>query len=257
MKGKKLVFVAIGTILAVIAVSCAAVPPAMDITVERTDERIARGKYLAEGIGACGACHTPGTFEGNVFVQDQGKYIAGGFMLEEEGLGTIYAPNISQDMETGIGGWTDGEIIRAIREGVRKDGSVLFPVMPYPAYKDISDNDVKAIVAYLRTVKPISNKVPKTSLAFPLGMLWPIIGAPNPTVRDVADPPTGDTVALGKYLVAVGHCAECHTPRKGNSPEPDLEKFMAGGGAFNGPWGTSYSANLTPHKETGLTETDD
>ena len=252
---KALVFVVICLVLVMVAVSCTDIPPPSDVVVELTEERIARGKYLVEGIAACSNCHTPGTYEGNTFTQDEEKHLAGGFLFEEDGFGTIYARNITQDVQTGIGGWTDGEIIRAIREGVSKDGSVLISVMPYPAYKDISDNDVMAIVAYLRTIKPVSNKVAKTSLAFPLNILWPIIGDPNPAVRDIPDPPTGDPVEQGKYLVALGDCVWCHTPAK--RFEPDMSMLMAGGKELKGPWGTSYSANLTPDPETGLTETDD
>ena len=254
---KRLSLVVLVPILTALVVSCSEIPPAIDVVVELAPERIARGKYLVEGIAACASCHTPGRFEGNNFIQDKEKHLAGGFMLEQEGLGIINVPNITPDVETGIGAWTDGEIIRAIREGVGKDGKVLFPMMPYIVLKDMSDNDVKAIVAYLRSIPPVKNEVEASRYAFPLNILWPFMASANPAVGNVPDPPSTDPVAQGKYLVSVGHCSECHTPRNGDSPEPDMTKFLVGGMPFNGPWGTSYSANLTPDKETGLTETDD
>jgi len=224
----------------------------MDVKVELTDEQIARGKYLVEGVSACGACHTPGPqggafhFEADLVAE---KHLAGAKF--EEDVFTVYSSNITPDVETGIGSWTDGEIIRAIREGVDKDGKTLFVLMPYVDFKDMSDNDVKAVVAYLRTIPPVKNKVPEPTvqrIAFPLNIIIPLSTRPNPAVRDVPDPPAGDPVARGKYLTTIGGCIGCHTPGQ----PPDMSKRMAGGNAFKGPWGTVYAANLTPDPETGV-----
>jgi len=121
--------------------------------VSRVDAQnlVERGKYLVEVIGACGNCHTPKGPNGDLAE----KHLAGGFVIEEA-FGKAVGRNITQDKETGIGSWTDREIIRAIREGKAKDGGILGPPMPFPLYKDLSDNDVKAMVAYLRTVKPVN-----------------------------------------------------------------------------------------------------
>jgi len=238
--------------LALVAVSCATIPPVMDVKVELTEERIARGEYLVEAVVGCGICHTPGPQGGALYLEGdpmEEKHLAGAKM-EDPDI-TAYSANITQDVETGIGSWTDGEIIRAIREGVNKGGKVLFPLMPYVDFKDMSDNDVRAIVAYLRTVPPVKNKVPEPRaqrVAFPLNILIPLFAGPNPPVRDVPDPPAGDPVARGKYLTTLGGCLACHT-----SGYPfDMSKRMAGGTPFKGYWGTVYAANLTPDPETGV-----
>ena len=108
-----------------------------------------RGDYLVNGIVACGNCHTPRNADATT---NDDMRLAGGFLIEEPAF-RAYAPNISQDHETGIGSWTDDEIMRAIREGVRRDGTIIGPPMPIPSYREMSDNDVRAIVAYLRTLQ--------------------------------------------------------------------------------------------------------
>src|SRR5215510_12198324 len=108
---------------------------------------LARGTYLMNGIVACGNCHTPQTPQGPV----AGKELAGGTPFRE-GFGVAYAPNITPDAETGIGKWTDEQIIAAIREGKRPDGTIIGPPMPIVLYRGISDDDARAIVAYLRKV---------------------------------------------------------------------------------------------------------
>lgn len=113
-----------------------------------------RGKYLVEVLGACGSCHTPKGPQGDI----PEKHMAGGFKLNEA-FGVAVSSNITPDKETGIGKWTDGQIIAAIY-GIRPDGRQLLPPMPWPYYKGkISDGDLKAILAYLRSLKPIQNKV--------------------------------------------------------------------------------------------------
>jgi len=200
-----------------------------------------RGKHLVEVLAACGNCHTPKGPQGDL----PDKILAGGFVIEEE-FGKAITSNITPDKETGIGNWTDAEIIRAIREGKGKDGKTFGPPMPYYLYRRLSDNDVKAIVAYLRTVKPIKNQVPRSQYKIPLPPSY------GPPVTSVPDPPKTNLVKYGEYLAGpVAHCAECHTPQ--NPPgRPDQSKFFAGGFPFSGPYGTSYSANLTPDKETGI-----
>ncbi|MBI1894259.1 MAG: cytochrome c [Candidatus Rokubacteria bacterium] len=114
-----------------------------------------RGKYLVEVLAACGNCHTPKGPQGDL----PDKILAGGFVIEEE-FGKAITPNITPDKETGIGNWTDEQLIRAIN-GVSVSGRPLLPPMPWPYYAGkIADADMKAIVAYLRSLKPIKNKVP-------------------------------------------------------------------------------------------------
>src|SRR5512139_3233667 len=120
-------------------------------------DRLERGRYLVESIVACGNCHTPQGPNGPL----AGKTLAGGFLIEEKAF-TAYAPNITPDPETGIGRWSEAQIATAIREGRRPDGSLIGPPMPIGFYRGISDSDLAAIVAYVRSVPAVSNRVPRT-----------------------------------------------------------------------------------------------
>ena len=196
-----------------------------------------RGKYLMTSIVACGNCHTPKGPQGEL----PGMELAGGFKIEEE-FGAAMASNITPDPETGIGKWTDEQIITAIREGKRPDGSIIGPPMPIPLYRGMSDDDVRAIVAYLRQVKPVANKVAKSQYKLPLPPTW------GPPVGAVSAPPKTDKVAYGGYLAGpLGHCLECHSS-PGPNGAPDLKNSLgAGGMRFHGPFGESISTNITPN----------
>lgn len=222
------------TCVALATLTMAPAPAAAETPVER-------GRYLVEVIGACGNCHTPKGPQGDL----AGKHLAGGFRIEEA-FGVAVASNITPDRETGIGAWGDAEIIRAIREGRGPDGRTLGPPMPFYLYRGISDRDVKAMVAYLRTVPPVRNVVAPSHYLVALPVSY---GGP---VGTVPDPPRGDRLRYGEYLAKnVAHCADCHTPRTADQ-RPDLARLFAGGFAFKGPFGVSYSANLTPDPETGI-----
>jgi mono/diheme cytochrome c family protein len=211
-------------------------------TAVHAETAVERGRYLVEVLGACGNCHTPKGPQGDL--RDQ--HLAGGFEIPEEGLGVAVASNITPDRDTGIGAWSDQEIIRAIREGKRPDGRILGPPMPFYLYRRLSDTDVRAIVAYLRTVKPVRNAVPPSRFTITLPPSW------GPPVGSVPDVPRTDLVRYGEYLAGpVAHCVDCHTPRT-STGAPDETKFAAGGFAFHGPWGVSYSTNLTPDPDTGI-----
>lgn len=202
---------------------------------------VARGRYLVEVLGACGNCHTPKGPQGDL----PGKHLAGGFELDDT-FGTWITPNITPDPETGIGRWTDAEIIRAIREGKRPDGRTLGPPMPFDLYRRLADSDVQAMVAYLRTVPPVRHVVPRSQYKIPLPDSY------GPPVGAVPDPPRQDPVRYGEYLAGpVAHCIECHTPFRPDG-HPDTSRLGAGGFAFPGPYGVSYATNLTPDVETGL-----
>ncbi len=203
------------------------------------ETRLERGRYLMQSIVACGNCHTPQGPNGPL----PGMELAGGLKIEDKPF-TAYSSNITPDRDTGIGKWSDAQIITAIREGRRPNGSIIGPPMPVGLYRDLSDNDVKAIVAYLRSVKAVRNAVPKSEYRMPLPPSY------GPPVRQVAATPRQDLVAYGKYLAGpAGHCIECHSP-PGPQGAPDIEnKLGAGGFSFFGPWGTSVSPNITP---TGL-----
>lgn len=204
-----------------------------------------RGTYLVRGVAGCGNCHTPKDAEGKPI---KGKELAGGLTFDLP-IGRIVARNITPDKETGIGAWTDAQIIAAIREGKRPDGTIIGPPMAIEFYSHISDTDVQAIVAYLRSVKPVRNKLAKSAYKIPLPASY------GPPVTHVPDVPRTDKVAYGAYLAGpVGHCMECHTPfdKPGHL---DMSRLGAGGRelpAFNTPDGVVISRNVTPDKDTGL-----
>jgi len=206
-------------------------------TTGNAETPLERGTYLMNSIVACGNCHTVQTPDGPL----PGMELAGGMEIPEPGAFTARAPNITPDPETGIGKWTDDEIITAIREGRRPDGTLIGPPMPIGLYRGMSDTDARAIVAYLRSVPPVVNKVAKSDYAIPLP---PNYGPPVGSVPDVSP---DDKVAYGAYLAGpAGHCMECHSA-PGPNGAPDFENALgAGGFQFHGPWGTSVSANITP-----------
>lgn len=214
--------------------------PASDVPADV----LARGEYLVEGIVGCGNCHSSRTEDGEFI---EGMEYAGNFVIEEPGF-TAYAPNITPDPDTGIGTWTDEEIIRAVREGIRPDGSVMGPPMSYPFYREISDNDMEAMVAYLRTVPPVRNEVPASTYNVPLPPNW------GPPLGEVPDVPRDDQVAYGRYLAhSLGHCTDCHTPLV--EGQHDFSRIGAGGNVFHSPFGYSWTviaANITQHPEAGI-----
>jgi mono/diheme cytochrome c family protein len=115
-----------------------------------------RGKYLVT-IASCHDCHTPGYFLGK---PDMARFLGGSEVgFELPGLGVFYGPNLTPDKETGLGSWTDAQIIAAIQKGTRPDGRMLAPVMPWHAFAALTPQDAQAIVAYLRSLPPIKNKV--------------------------------------------------------------------------------------------------
>ena len=152
------------------------------------------------------------------------------------------ASNITQDRETGIGAWTDAQIALAIREGKRPDGRLIGPPMPIELYRGISDADLAAMVAYLRTVRPVRNAVAASRYEIPLP---PSYGPPVARVAAPADNP----VARGAYLAGpLGHCTECHTPM-GAQGQRDWSRTGAGGPPIHGPWGAAVPSNITPHAD--------
>jgi mono/diheme cytochrome c family protein len=223
-------------------------PPAPPATaavqkIPDSTDQLAHGRYLVETIAGCGNCHTPHLPDGSL---DPNMAFAGAFVIADPGF-KAYARNITPDMETGIGSWTDDQIVNAIRNGQRPDGTFLGPPMSFAWYKRMSDTDVRAIVAYIRTVKPIRNEVPKSTYEFPLNGYGPM-------VTSVPDVPKTDIVKYGEYLAGpVSHCMDCHTPVvKGVQ---DLTKLGAGANVFAKPfifeW-TAIAANVTPEPGIGL-----
>jgi mono/diheme cytochrome c family protein len=199
-----------------------------------------RGKYLMEGVVACGNCHYARGEKGQPLFE---KGLSGGMLFDEPPF-KAYAANITPDKQTGIGNWTDAQLAKAIREGVRPDKSIIGPPMPIEFYRHLSDDDLAAIIAYLRAQPAVRNEVPKSKYNMPLPPSY------GPALRTVKAPPAGDKVKYGEYLANIGHCMECHTPRD-DKGMIERAKLGSGGQVFKGPWGESVSRNLTPH-ESGL-----
>jgi mono/diheme cytochrome c family protein len=226
-----------------------AVAPPSSIRVAMTSERIARGKRLFEVVMDCDGCHSEhdnSRFGRPVVEGGRGK----GYVFPKEiGLpGIVVACNITPDRETGIGAWTDGEKIRAIREGIGRDGGALFPMMPYTYYRSLSDEDAQSIVAYMNTLPPIRNALPRSAIQFPVSLM--IKAAPQPVAGPIVAPDSLDRMKYGEYLSTIAACAECHTQATRGEPAPGMR--LAGGREFRTPIAVVVSANITPDAETGI-----
>lgn len=242
-----LVFVALAAIgVSYLTLRKPAQRPAPAEKVELTPERVARGKYLVRHVGACLDCHSDRSLSAYALPFKLENEGAKGFVWDAkmDFPGTLAAANLTPDPETGLGKWTDGEIIRAIREGVDRDGNALFPIMPYQHLRHLSDDDAKAIVAYLRTLKPVKYATPKKALDVPLNFVEKFI--PQPLTAPVVAPDRSNPVKYGEYLVSIASCAECHTPKddKGNAL-PGQE--FSGGWEMHTPAFKVKTANITPH----------
>ena len=203
---------------------------------------VERGKYLVNTIMTCQNCHTP---KGEKGVPQFQRDLSGGLSWDEPPF-KVTASNITQDKQTGIGAWSDSELKRALIKGVRPNGVSLAPIMPTEFYEILTPRDLDAIVAYLKTVKPISNKSPAPEYRIPL-QRHVLPGAE----KAYSENDLKDKVKHGFYLVTIGHCMECHTPMiKGRR---DFANALGKGGfEFKGPWGVSVSRNITSHKENGI-----
>ncbi|WP_128544832.1 c-type cytochrome [Larkinella soli] len=249
-----LLFVLVGIVIlagigvAYIKLALPNVGPPPEITVKADSAQIARGKYLAHHVAICIDCHSERDWKassGPLVAGTEGK--GGEAFKREMGFpGNYFAPNLTP---AHLSNWTDGEIYRAITTGVSKDGRALFPLMPYPNFAQVDPEDVKSIIAYIRTLKPIENRaIPASESDFPMNLIINTIPAKREATQR---PDPADTVAYGKYLITFASCGDCHTPTddKGNKlPGMDL----AGGRVFPMPTGTVRSLNITPDRETGI-----
>jgi mono/diheme cytochrome c family protein len=217
-----------------------------DRRFERTPERRERGRYLAENVMACFDCHSEKNWNATGAPPAEGK-VGAGRDWTVDGINWLVAPNITPDVETGAGTWTDDMLARAIREGIGHDGRALFPVMPYTIYREMSDEDLAAVVVFLRSLTPVRNALPPTKIPFPLSRS--IQSVPQPLTEAVPPTDPSDTLKRGAYLVKMGNCDSCHTPQDKGQPIRGLE--FAGGYQLKYPGGEVTSANLTPHA-TGI-----
>lgn len=206
-----------------------------------TDDAIDKGRYLT-ALAGCVTCHTGAAPESIPF--------AGGHELKTP-FGTFYTPNITPDTVTGIGAWSDTQFLRALKEGIRPDGSHYFPSFPYTSYVNMADADALLIFEYLKTLTPVSNTVPDHDMSPPFSWRWLQAGWKflffdrDGELPEGADP----TVQRGAYLVnALGHCGECHTPRNDLGGVDKSRAFA--GNRFDSALGRV--PNITPDKETGI-----
>jgi mono/diheme cytochrome c family protein len=199
---------------------------------------VERGEYLTRAAD-CEVCHTA----------ENGTPFAGGlaFVLP---FGTIYSTNITPDVETGIGSYTDANFLDAVRKGIGRGHAKLYPAMPYPSYTYMSDADALAIMAYLFTIKPVHAPAPKNTLAFPFNQrslmsVWSAFF--NPDKRFEPNVDRSAEWNRGAYLVeAMGHCGECHTPRNLFFALNNRQKF---GGFVQAGW---RAYNITADRSSGV-----
>jgi mono/diheme cytochrome c family protein len=253
--------------LAVLAVSAAAlnggchrryIRPVSDEPIAPNPDRLARGSYLVNQVLACGACHTSRE-HGEPLIEPErtDAFLGGGNIYVQKGMGTLWVPNISADLETGIGRWKDDELLRALRDGVLPDEHFMLPIMPFAAYQHLSDEDARAVVTYVRSAPAYHQAKPRQEdrLGFMPKLLFRAVGVQmHSPISGVAPPDRANRVEYGHYLVRVAACSECHslTP-KGPRLETD-PLYLAGSEA---PWedpalGKVYARNLTGDAETGL-----
>jgi mono/diheme cytochrome c family protein len=209
----------------------------------QTNTPVAEGQYIFALAGGC-ACHT---------VPKETPHAGGrAFPIP---FGTVYSTNITQDKETGLGAWSNQQIQDAMVKGIRRDGSWILPVMPYEKYSGMAQEDLKALVAYLRTLKPVKKPTPELKTWAPFArslgvpMFLKIYGRFS---NSPSQAPKGG-VERGRYLVEhVSLCGDCHTPRN-SIGVPKQSFYLAGASQKIGPLGEAVP-NITPDKETGIGE---
>jgi mono/diheme cytochrome c family protein len=212
---------------------------------EATPARVARGKYIATAEAHCMDCHSERDWKTHGGPAKQGLEGAGWDVpaAENHMPGRVFASNITPDAETGLGAVSDDAIARAVREGVGHDGRALF-MMPWENFRGLSDDDVGALIAYLRTLAPVSKRREVTQIAAPVR--WIVKAMPKPLTAPVAATTTTDPIARGRHLSEVGQCQSCHTPVDArHQPLPGMA--FAGGQEFVLGGVTYRSANITPH----------
>jgi mono/diheme cytochrome c family protein len=234
-----------------------AIPPPPATPDASAPASIVRGEYLVRSVAGCGECHTPRDAEGNL---EQGVWLSGvanrfDLTLDDDTTGGVSAPNLTP---AALSSWTDAQVKAAFLNGVARDGTPLFPLMPYYAYHNMSDADADAIVAYLRVIPSIPNTTPpRQTLPVSLGAPAPPIplsSIPDTTLS--ATDPNHAAAEQGRYLAGqVGFCLDCHTVwRLGATSPLDLTQAFAGGRSFSSrDWvvpppapSVVYSTNVTP-----------
>jgi mono/diheme cytochrome c family protein len=204
----------------------------------RGADLVKRGEYLTRAAD-CVVCHTA----------QGGQPFAGGLAFKTS-FGTLYSPNITADRETGIGDWSDADFVRALHEGVSSDGSHLYPALPYESYTLTTDDDARAIKAYLFSLPSVRYRPPADALKFPFNQRWLMAiwsAFYNPNHRFQPHTDRSPEWNRGAYLVeALGHCGDCHTPRNLAQALDNRDKFA---GAITEGW---RAYNITADRASGL-----
>jgi mono/diheme cytochrome c family protein len=215
--------------------------PLTERRYEPTAQRVARGEYLVTAVSGCLYCHSELDWQAPGFPVKAGTE-GKGRSWADEGLPWITAPNLTPDRETGTGDWSDDTLARAIREGITHNGRALFPLMPYHQYKFMADEDLAAVIAYVRTLKPVRATAPPSAIPFPVNRL--INTLPEPIEAPVPEPDRTNAVEYGGYLVRMGVCRDCHTPADAQGQAiPGMD--FGGGLVLTGPYGQVASLNIT------------
>jgi mono/diheme cytochrome c family protein len=218
----------------------------------------ARGEYLVKHLLICGDCHTTPDPTTGQPSQDPTKFLAGGRLFAfpapiDGGMGMVYAKNLTPDNATGIGMWSESQIVDALTVGVDDQGMPLFPIMPYYMFGNLTMDDAMSIAKYLKTLPAATNAVPEDNIAVPQAA---------PRIDDTKVPHTTlastdqsfGAAERGRYLVEVS-CIECHTKHTppGSPQVIDFTKVFAGGETFPlAPGLTTISGNITPDNTTGI-----
>lgn len=229
-------------------IGCGSKPPTAEgpkplaFPLEKTTARMNRGNYLVNNIVGCLDCHSESQWKEPDAPPKPGMS-GGGQIFPMDGLpGKVVASNISSDKETGAGNWSDEDFYKAMTQGIGKNGRTLFPLMPYMHLREMGDEDLAAIIVYIRSIPAVRNPLPKTELIEPVKQaLKPL----PPRVTGGAAPDLTQPVKRGAYLANAAGCGDCHTPiNPQGMPLPGMD--FAGGFVLTGPWGEVASSNLTP-----------
>ncbi|HEY3494845.1 MAG TPA: hypothetical protein VGK73_09175 [Polyangiaceae bacterium] len=220
-------------------------PAPEGLKVTPTPEHLSRGEYLAHHVTVCMDCHAERDWSRYSGPPKAGTLGHGGeHFTREMGLpGDFFSRNITPG---GVGGWTDGELARAITSGVTRDGRAMFPIMPYPYYRHLCDRDLQAIIAYLRTLPGTNKTFPESELDFPVNLIVRTLPE-GPEPWSCSNPGSPE---YGKYLTTIAGCPECHTKQEKGRV---IGERFAGGWRFPLPQGGHVtSKNITPDPETGI-----
>jgi hypothetical protein len=240
------IVLAVGAILMYVSMALPDVGEAEDLKIEYTQERIDRGRYLANAVMLCMDCHAERDFSKFSGPPKDGTLGSGGDRFDQTmGFpGVFYAKNISP---YGVSRYTDGELYRVITTGVNKDGKAMFPVMPYLYYGKMDPEDIYSVIAYIRSLEPVQKDIPESKADFPFNF---IVNTIPHQAQPQQRPDKSDWIAYGAYMTNASGCIECHTNVNGGQIIKELA--FSGGREFQFPDGSVLrSMNITPDK-TGI-----